>query len=708
MMFETPFVRKSEEYKRNINPTTQYFEQAASYLSLMTGRTYDECDTFVRRVVKNSEITQVQDPKVVYLERQNNGDRELKETTLNEYITTAIREGDLIAPTLTTYTNPKIKESLLVNYVEDNIAARSVAKKAEFAAKAAGDKEKSKIFNIEQTNKKLRNNALSGAHVSASTPLYNKTAHSTLTSACRTTSGYGNANNEKFLNGNRHYWCVNIVINNIISVITHTDFEKLDLVIKKYNIAIPSVEEVNTAIKHSTDFYWSDTKGFKKISDLVEKLNGLERAAFVYTSDMYHLMKFNQSLIRDMIKKLSQKVTGECINALKTIKEINSDYVDLAHAVCYTEMKGRGKDYKAMENTPELNTLKLTSINIGKTLDEYSDLIKVFWVTNNLPTSVGYFPESIRRSAITSDTDSTIFTVQDWVKWYTGDIKFDDEAMAVSGIMIFLASQTITNVLATMSANFGMVGKRLFQIAMKNEFKFDVFIVTNVAKHYYAKISIQEGNVFKEREREIKGVHLKSSNSPKFVTKKANELMEFVMESVLNNKKISITKILKDIADTEREIKSTIFAGGLDYFRLSQIKTPDSYTREERDSPYINYLLWQEVFAEKYGSLPEPPYSCIKINTTLSNASTTKLWLDEMQDQDLSNRLRKWLAVNKRVNLPTFYLSVDISKSIGIPKEIQDIINIRKIILDLCNIFYIILESIGYYIKSGHMISDYY
>lgn len=708
MMFESPFIRKSEDYKRNIHPTSQYIDQASSYLSLMTGKDYVVCKAFVNRVIKNKEVTQVRDPKVVYLERQSNGDRETKETTLNEYITTALKEGDLIAPTLTTYVNPKIKESLLVNYVEDNIAARSVAKKAEFAAKAAGQKEKSKIFNIEQTNKKLRNNALSGAHVSASTPLYNKTAHSTLTSACRTTSGYGNANNEKFLNGNRHYFSPHVVINNIVSVIRQTDYDALERVIDKYKITIPTYEDVLKAIKYSTDLYWADSLQFRKIARLVYKLNDLQRAAFVYTGDMYHLMMFNQNLIRDLLNEMSKKVSGDCPDALKIIKEINSDYVDLAHSVCYSEMKGKGKNYAAIENTPELNTLVLTSINIGKVLEKYSDLIKIFWVTSNLPSSVGYFPESIRRSAITSDTDSTIFTVQDWVKWYKGKINFDDEAMAISAIMIFLASQTITNVLATMSANFGMVGKRLFQIAMKNEFKFDVFIVTNVAKHYYAKISVQEGNVFNEREKEVKGVHLKSSNSPLIVTKKANELMEFVMNSVIEDKSISIIQILKEIADIERNIKESIFEGKLDYFRLSQIKTQDSYTREERDSPYINYLLWEEVFAEKYGSLVPPPYSCIKINTILNNATATREWLEKMQDRVLAERIGKWLVKNNKTHLPTFYLSTDISNSIGIPKEIQDIINIRKIILDLCNVFYITLESIGFYIKTGHMVSDYY
>ena len=49
---------------------------------------------------------------------------------------------------------------------------------------------------------------------------------------------------------------------------------------------------------------------------------------------------------------------------------------------------------------------------------------------------------------------------------------------------------------------------------MKNEYKFDVFVPTQVAKHYYASIGCQEGNLYKAQEPEIKGVHLKSSNAP--------------------------------------------------------------------------------------------------------------------------------------------------------------------------------------------------
>lgn len=707
-MFTSPFIRKSSEYKRQINPVLQYTEQASNYLSLMTGRSYDECFDYVKKSLSNRELFKVVDPKVVYLERQENGDRELKETTLNEYLNSALREQDLIAPTLTTYVNPKIKESLLVNYVEDNIKARSIDKKAEFAAKAAGKKDLAKICNINQTNKKLRNNALSGAHVSASTPLYNKTAHSTLTSTCRSTSGYGNANNEKFLNGNRHYWSSSIVINNIISIITHTDYVFMSEIIKKYNIVIPTVRDVIDCISYSTNLYWTERTEFNKIATLVEKLNDLQRAAFVYTGDMYHLMKLNPILIRDFIKEISTKITGDYPDALSAIKDINGEYLDLAHQICLTEMKGKGKDYKALEGTKELETLVLTGFHIGNTLDKYSDLINAFWVTNNLPASVAYFPESIRRSAITSDTDSTIFTVQDWVLWYKDGLSFDDEAMAVAAVMIFLASQSITHVLAMMSANFGFEEKRLFQVAMKNEFKFDTFVVTNVAKHYFSNISVQEGNVFSKRETEIKGVHLKSSNAPAKITKKATELMEFIMNSTLECKKISIVKVLTDIADIEREMIASVLRGDTEYFRLAQIKTPDSYTKEERDSPYLHYLFWEEIFAAKYGNLTPPPYSCIKIPTILENATATKKWLEEMDDKVLSKRAGKWFADNERVVIPTIYLSLEISKGNGIPIEIQSIIDSRRMVADLCNIFYIILETLGYYRRDNELISDMY
>lgn len=718
-----PFILEREAYKREIDPVQQYANMACSFLSMNTGKTTDESKAFLAKVMKGEIVIPsrpgqlgIRDPKITYLLRNpDTGDREAVEGTLLNYLKESIAEAELIAPTFTTYVNPKVNESLLVAYVEDNVKARGVAKKASFAAKEAKEYFLAAIKNIEQTNKKLSNNAVSGAHVSASTPLFNRTAHSTLTSCCRSTSGYGNANNEKFLCGNRHYWSPDIVINNIISIITHIDWIEFTEFAKHYKLTEITPEQAMDVVLYSTKLYWSDIKREAEILSFLQKLPTQALQMFVYVGDLHHLKKFNPDLVRTFIDKLSSKIVATLENKPsdpeKILKETEEDSVYLAHQICSTEMKGKGKDYKKMAGTRELDTLALTTQHITDTLNVYRRLISNLWVTDNVPASMAYFPESIRRAALTSDTDSTIFTVQDWIEWHQGCIAFDDKATAVAATMIFLASQTITHVLAKMSANFGIEPKRLHQIAMKNEFKFDVFTPTQVAKHYFAAISCQEGNVKENLEYEIKGVHLKSSNAPAKITKAATDLMIEIMTTVMAGEKISILKILTDIANIERSIEVSIKSGSLEYFRLAQIKTPDSYKSVGGASPYGHHVMWEEVFASKYGSIAEPPYGAIKVSTTLTNPTAIKQWLESIQDKDLAIRLQKWMLTNNKTVLPTLLLSTEVVRDKGIPIEIVQVINIRNMLSDLTRIFYLILETLGYYIsdsKNTRMCMDFY
>lgn len=711
-MSNNPFFLEDSSYKRNIDPVGHYVDQAAKYLSISTKRPFEECEAFVRRTIKDKTFPEIRDPRISYFERQDNGDRIQVEGSLLSYITDSVKKKELIAPTLTTYISADVREALLVSYIDSNVKARSVAKKAQFAAKAEGNVELEKIKNIEQTNRKLSNNAISGAHVSESTPLANKTAHSTLTSNCRSTSGYGNANNEKLLNGNRHYWNSNVTLANIISIITHTDYDKLQAVMDKYNLKYPTIQDTVDCVTFSSNLYWTNEKTLEIIRKLIIDLTPIQRASFVYTGDLYHLMKHNNNVVRGFISRLSSKVTQGTLEDLDgVLKNAPEDYVNLAHQICADEMKGIGKKYDKIKGTQAYLTLALTVKNIDTTLTTYTDFIQAFLTSDNMPASVAYFPESIRKAALTSDTDSTIFTVQDWVHWYTGSIGFDQDSMAVAATMIFIASQAICHILAQMSANFGIQQKRIRQVAMKNEFKFDVFVPTNVAKHYYALISCQEGNVFTELEEEIKGVHLKSSNAPKIVTKQAANMMIKIMETIYKGEKISLLKYLTEIANTERTIVESIKRGDLQYFRLGEIKPADSYIKEATNSPYSQYIMWLEVFADKYGTFSPPPYQTIKVSTILENPTAAVKWLTEMQDKDLSKRMASWLERNNRRFIPNLMIPVEAVTANGIPKEILDIIDIRKIVYDLCKIFYIILETLGFYICNDSMtklVSDFY
>lgn len=707
----SPFILPAEQYKRTIDPLNDYLNQTAHYLNISTGRDFEQCKEFVKKKLKDGTF-QIKIPQVQYMQRQENGDRVLLKGSLVNYIYQTIKNKDVIAPSFTTYKHADKHESLLASFIDGNVAGRSKAKKEEFAARAAGKKELAQYKNLEQTGRKLSNNAISGAHVSTSTPLVNKTAHSSLTSTCRATSGYGNANNEKLMTGNRHYWNPDVTLNNIISIVTHTDYVLLQSVINKYNLHLPTIEDTMDCIQYSSDMYWKNEVAMNHIHDLVAKLNPLQRAAFVYTGDLYHLRKHNDKLLRVFLSLLSAKHTEiDVPDTFEFVKNSREDYLNLAHQICSDEMRSKGKDYKSLIGTTNLKTLAATTNNIDTVLNNYSDLIKAVMVTDNMPASVAYFPESVRRAALMSDTDSTIFTVEEWVQWYSGSIGFEQEHMSIAASCIFLAAQAITHILAMMSANFNVQTKRLYQIAMKNEFKFDVFVPTNVAKHYFASISCQEGNILKEPDVEIKGVHLKNSNSPKFITSKASKMMEEIMESIKTTGKISILKYLKEIADIERTIFESIKKGELQFFRLGEIKSPQAYVRKPEESPYVYNMLWEQVFAPKYGPSPILPYQALRVSTTIDNPTKTKKWLENMEDRELAERMKNWLASLSKVNLPSLMLPTEITTANGIPKEILDIIDTRKIVYNLCKIFYLILETLGFYICNDNitrLVSDQY
>lgn len=733
MTAENPFVLDKDQYKRDINVLQHYVQDVSKFLSVMTGDPVEKCMAFVKDNLKPGGAFEFKDPNITYLERVNYEDRVEKQGTLLSYLTESMRNNELIAPTLTTYTNPAEKQSLLVEFVDENVAIRSRAKKAMFTAKMEGNKELELFKNSEQSNAKIANNSISGGHVSTSTPLYNRTSHSTLTSNCRSTSGYGNANNEKMLSGNRHYHHPSIVINNIISIANRTDLDKLARVMQEYNMHYPTPEEAMACVTFSTRLYWRSNRQDAIIRELLEKLRPIERAAFVYVGDLYHIAKYNDKVVRDFISRLATPVYGDFEEPSKIIKSLREEYVPLAVQLLPEVFKG--VDWKKLSEKPDnkliesgeidleldnirresdrvkLSHLAATCQSINSVVLDYRSFIECFFVTQNVPASLAFFPTSIRRAALTSDTDSTIFTVQDWVKWKTGKMLVDDETNAVAATMIWLAAEAITHILARMSANFGIETERIHQVAMKNEYKFDVFVPTQVGKHYYAYIGCQEGNLFLKYDMEIKGVHLKSSNVPATVMKRAEQMMRDIMDAAAAGKSISIAEKLQEVADIEREIVRTACAGDPAYFRSLQVRSKDSYTKDPEESPYAHHLLWERVFAPKYGSVDEPPYAVFKVPVYLPNPKAIQTWLEQIQDSHIRSAMEKYFKETGKKSLKTFLLPQQRLTTQGVPDEIVLAMDLRRAVLDCTAVFYIVLETLGYYClddKISEIASDYY
>ena len=700
-------LRKPKDfYQRHINPIRDYIDQMSVYLSKMTGDDIDTCKQFIENGIKQQSFEGMVDPLVTYYHRDSTGDRFKQQTTLTQYIYGSLKEGLILAPSLTAYLHPSVMKSEYSFFMNKNKKVRSIAKKESQAAKALNDMVKYVIKDTEQANKKTFNNAMSGTFASQGSPMSNPSAHSTLTSTTRCVGSYCNAINERTLSGHRYYHSKESVIYNILSIITHTDYDAFKTVMDKYAIYYPSVDDAITVIRYSSDRYWRDLKAIQYIRNFLNTLSPIEIAAYVYTGDLYHLRLYNSDLLRGFIKSLIRKVRDDGDYDVKDVYAIDESVIFLAHQICLNEVKGKGKRYDEMKELGILKTLVPTARNIVATIDTYQDLLTVILMSSNLPPSIAYLPNYIRDSVTLSDTDSSCFTSQDWINWYMDGYILDDVGLAIPGATTYLITETVKHTLATFSANMNVDRDMIGLLSAKNEFTWAVMALAAVKKHYYALPIIQEGTVYAEPELEIKGVHLKNSNTPPSIMSDAQELMRSLLVTVSNNKKISMIAVLTHIANMERTILESLQKGDLQYYRAGIIKVPESYTRTAEELPYQHYLFWKDVFAPKYGDVEEPPLDVIKVATVLNNKTALAKWVASIEDRDLAKKLTDWLTSYKKTALNTLYLPSVYIDSYGIPLELKPIINYKNIIMDLTSVYRIVLTSLNFYYKKDLLISD--
>ncbi len=711
---ENPFIRSEDDYHRDIDPIGQYQEQAAMYLSVQTGKSLDECKTIVKSLLKDRDaFPSIKNPQITYLRRKDYADRQEEKNGLMQYIQETLHNKEILAPTFTVYEDPHVEESVYASYMDYNKSLRKKDKKDKFKAESEGNTFMYNYKDSAQGLRKTKMNSCSGGFGSAGTCLSNKSAHPTLTTGCRTASGYGNANNEKIIAGNRHYYHPDIVVNNITSTVTYADYDLLHKVMVRYNLHYPTAQETLEVIEYSSRLYWENSLVSKNILTYLEKLTPIQRAAFVYLGDFYHVRKFNEDFVRDFLDRLSQKHTEllrPVQDVVKAIHDTNEAIVIHAHLVCKSITKGAGKNY-AKWSEENRTTLLATCQGIENVLNDDKDFIRCIFTPPLPPASVAYLPTIVRRTAFTSDTDSTIFSVQNWVLWRFGKINYQESGYAFASSVIFLSTQSITNILASVSANFGIAKERTFDIAMKYEFFFDVFATTNLTKHYYASIAAQEGNVFDKPKYEIKGVHLKNSNLPVVITQEAEEIIKEITETIKSEKKIKIIPLLKRIAWREREIASSIQKGENKYLRYATINDKNSYKLEEDKSPYAKHKFWNEVFGPSYTLMPDPPYQCLKVSLDIPNKTVFKDFLDSIADTNLKQRMIDWLSARGKSHITNVWIPQDIIVLHGMPKELIPWINTRKTVAELCHIYYLILETLGFYFMNGKvtkLLSDIY
>lgn len=717
------FVLPDSEYVRDLNIIDATIDDNARYISLMTLDPFEECRSFVAEELGQNGAHRLRSPKALILDKNTHGDRSPVTGDVLSFIKRVEKQGLLLSPSMTAYMPEDVRQSTHALYIEEGVRNRSVVKHEMIDAERNADQTndplaKQRYREIAVMKKgaqnylKINNNSYSGGTVSTATILHYKSTHSSLTSTCRAATSYANASNEKFIRGNRHYYTPEVVRANLISIINLAPLELIDQACKQFGLKYPTAEDVMGMVWESSKDYWQDSFEKARLNTLVTNMSPVQRAAVMYVGDMYHLYNLNKEVIKTFLFQMS--VIGNPETDLITEEEydkVDGDTKLLATFICYQEVSGRKmKDIKK-DNPDDYKKILATAGNVMKTLEQYEVLLKAFFLTKCLPSSIHAFP-SIRRKAVPiSDTDSTMFTLMWWVEELFGAEKgFTPEARRFVFAMVFMISEVVMHILAVLSRNMGVSDKKLRLLAMKNEYYFEVLSLTTRSKHYYASQDAQEGLMFKKAKMEVKGVGLRDSKVPPMIQAQAKKMMKDVVETIKSGKKIKMIELLTRVADIERSIIKSLDDGKFEYLTTAQVKAADSYKNDD-NATYKQYDLWESVFAPSFGKTQPPPYQAVKLSLITNNRTEIDAWCDRMNNPQLAMRLKTWLMKEGKRDLNTLIIPAAVVETSGVPREITCAIDKRRIISNVMGAFYIILESLGIMLVEKNnirLISDYY
>lgn len=711
------FIFPVDEYKRDINTVQQYVEQQAQFLHLMEGISIEEAKEFVLSVISKDGERPIKNPKVNYIRPDEYGDRVKDYTTFLDYMNQTIKSRQVLAATFTTFIPQDEKLSYISEYVDFQIPERKKMKKLQFQRKQEGDKVGEAFANDAQNNIKISINSISGASSITSTPIYMPSMHPILTSTCRMTSGYANANNEKLLGGNRHYHSSDVTINNLVALTTRIDEEKIKRFLDINSIVVPTAEELFQDILVCTRMYWRWPEREQIILELLQNCNREQLASIAFTYDMFLMRKYNEDYLKDFIIALSKNPTPPDNLSIEDAKEIfkksKESIRNIGIQINASLVKGLKEDQYI--NTETIRKIASCIINIYSVLNQYEDYITTFLRSNHLPPSLAKFPSSLRKVVLMSDTDSSMFTTQYWTDWIVGVTGNEEMRFPVFANIVGIVDATLKHHLAVMSFNLGVSKKKWNLISMKNEFSFPDFISMGKTKHYIASIDYQEGNVYSKLSTEKKGVHLKNSNSPQEIIAHAEDIMKRLYSiGNMENKRemgVDLMGILKEISAEERKIFNIVDKGDVEYYRSKQIKDEESYKQDGENSPYAHYTFWNETFGHYYGFTAPPPYSAFDVKLAIDNKTQTQLFLNSFENQELADRIREVLKRRGKDTLGTINIPYELFIGKSIPKEIIPWVAKRDLVANICSPYYIALEAAGLFFidkDNTKLISDLY
>ncbi len=625
-----------------------------------------------------------------------------------------VYKDKIITPFCSIYETTNKSTSFLTNKIIKDGAKRKGKKKLMLNAKKIGDMAAARVYNNQQATVKISMNSTSGAMGANGNFLTSPANYNSITSSCRFFVMNSYAHAERFLEGN-------FLFANIEQVITHVvlcvrkgpDSNAVVQACNKLGIHLPSVDEV-------VDFLYDKLSRYKpespkvyrqKIKDLIVNLDVGKRTFIYYMSNLHNLVMTNEHFFRPWIDDIlnDKNVVYTQDNDLSEIKNIDEDLMIVLSTIYNDKLPKNRKGnnisvYDCLNPQPEQGVneahpeIVQQFICIGRhivgLLEQIQEVFEIF-MKHDIPISNIPEHKYMYRDAVTlSDTDSIIFTTQNWTKWYTGEMRVSVVAYSINALVVFLLTKSTNYLQFQVSKNLGICGKDTLGMHMKNEFMMPVQISTAAKKNYASTLKIQEGVVFAEPRLELKGVMLRSSTLSSCSTNYVQWFIQGIINEINDTGVVDPRNRIMDVLRFERLIADDLMDGKTSFLSVNSIKLPEEY-KDPDISIYFNYKIWEAVFAEKYGSILLPTKTYVIPLVGFKSAAYLE-YLDKT-DINLAEKLREAIRIynNKDIN----FIPIN-SMLTTTPEVLRKVIDIRSIIYTQSKPLYLIMRSLGINIGS--------
>lgn len=669
----------------------------------------------IREIVKKKVETSIKRPYAEIVSYPEYGNQELKKVDLLNVIRQT--RNKTIAPGGTIFQTTDVHVPLIKQFLDALVERRDNAKKAMFEYLKQNRKLEADNKNSEQALNKIAANSVSGGCGTDVNALYDKESYCSITSMCRHGTMMAYTFAERFLSSNYYFPTYEDAINFLIITLEKCPPKKeIREILDKYKLSDVYFDHLYDLVHSGLDNYASkDTQKDYIIERLIKNMSFEERAFIYYSRSLYNIMYLNQELTCNFFTELFTLDTNEkCLQRTDVdasfLKKLDGD-LEQALQTSYAKLLGEEVIKKLPDTNPEL-ALKMAKIayTAQEKIDYIQPLIDMFLHNQVIIPKAHINKDMLRKAIIVSDTDSIIYTSKDIVTLYLkGTFTYSNPYVySMHAFTTYFLCKSVASLLRMIAVQRGAIGeKNIKMLKMKNEFLYPVFIRTNQSKHYIGYLTVQEGIVLKEPKMDIKGVQYKSSNLPKVTHKFTNKVIDTLVDDINKHTNICAGDYISMVLNYEQQIFKSLREGELTYYTNAPVKVKEEYKTPD-SSLYANYLIWQEVFSEKYGDIFVPS-KCYLIPFT-KNKYKDPGYLNWLMTNypDTYKKWNKYILKNKDKKINRLPIPIACQQ---IPEEIIPLVDMRSIVFKNVQPAMLLLKTAGVDLgnpKKLMLLSDYY